>query len=288
MFISKKLKLEISFLENDFSVGKVLVFENLPMKVQCNIIGLPSGNKAIVTVYGVSNEHANMITVLKLKQNIIPARKVRLFADNGNGYQLVYEGYIISAVPIYDAPNTSIQIESSVGAFPNAKTISSNSFEPNTPAFQVFRKICNDYGFECEEEVAGTVQDVKLKSMVYNQNGLFARLHQAEIDYNCSCVYKNGRFYVYPKDIVVSRKHYLSPKNYIGYPKFSDTGISITTDNIFNINLGQTIIINGSEISYANGVWNVYKIDYNLQSFTPNGKWEMVIHGVRGLDEPTI
>lgn len=286
MLASKKLKLEVSFLNEDFSTNKTLVFANLPIQVKCTIIGLPSGNKAVVTVYGVSGEHANMITTLKLKQGEIPKRKVRLFADNGGGaYQLVYEGYIICAIPVYNAPKVAIQIESSVGAFPNAKTISSNSFEPNTPAFQVFRKICNDYGFECEEEVTGTVQSTKPKTMEYAQDGLFARLHQAELDYDCSCVYKNGKFYLYPNKKTVMRKHYLSPKNYIEYPSFSDTGIIIKTGDIFNINLHQVISIGGSEVLYANGTWAVWKIEYNLQSFMPNGKWEMTLYGVRWIDD---
>ena len=288
MFISKKLKLEISFLENDFSVGKTIVFENLPIHVKCSIVGLPSGSKAIVKVFGVSREHANMITTLKLKESIIPKRKIRLFADNGGWYQLVYEGYIICAIPVYNAPNVSIQIESSLGAFPNAEAISSNSFEPNVPAFQIFRKICNDYGYDCEEDVPGTVKNFKNKSMVYSQQGLFARLKQAELDYNCSCIYRNGRFYLYPNDQKVVRKHYLTPKNYSSYPNFTDTGICISMDNILDIGLFQVIDISNSEIDYANGTWQVWKIDYDLQSFTPNGKWNMILYGNRWYDVKTI
>lgn len=286
MFAEKKIKVEIDYNDTNFSAGQTMVFENLPVHIKCTFIGLPSGNKSVIKIYGVSKEHMDKITIIKFKQALITTRKIRLFVDDGKGYELLYEGYIISAVPVYDsAPNVYIQIESSVGAFPNAESSSSNVFSVRTPAFQVFREICNTYDFDCEEVFWGAVRNYLDKTMIYDQKGLNARLAQAEKDYNCWCVYKKGKYILYPKDkegrASGLRKYQFSPSNYIGYPYFTDTGIILRTDVMTDINLMDLFQVSGSEVNAANDVWQVWKIDYDLQTLTPSGHWSIILYGNR-------
>jgi hypothetical protein len=58
----------------------------------------------------------------------------------------------------------------------------------------------------------------------------------------------------------------------VGYPTYSDMGITIKT--LFNpfIRLAQLVTVESS-LAFANGSWGAYYVRHELESQTPNGKW---------------
>ena len=58
----------------------------------------------------------------------------------------------------------------------------------------------------------------------------------------------------------------------VGYPRFNSQGIDITTLWQPTLAYGQQIQVQSS-ITPACGTWIIYRLEYDLESQTPNGKW---------------
>jgi len=285
MFSQKTLRVEIQKEDGMFYEGiNAFSFKGLPIEVGLNVVTVPSGINAKIKLYGVSKSKLDMITTLKWRDGFITKKAIRIYANDGMGEFVLFEGNIMNASPVYDnAPEIYIEIDAIAGAFFNMKSeVPPSSLQGLVPAPAIFKKICIDYGIECV--VNGLESDYpQADSPVYDESGLGNRITQASKDYNVYSVIYNNRVEIYPKYQSNQKTWLLTPTNYIGYPSFTNTGLKISTDTLFNVKLADKFTIKGSEVTPANDTWFVINVRYNL-STKIGGNWFITIEGVRAAD----
>ena len=278
MFSNKKIKVEITLLSDDFLSGTTLTFEDLPVSAEIEKVSFPSAPKANIRIYGVSKEKMKEITNVAWKSGFIGNKRVRLFVDDGDGYQLLFEGGIWNAMPVYkSAPNVYIQIESSMVAFPNMMKVPPFVSKGESTIFNVINGICNQYGIRCiNKGVFGTCG-----SQYFDENGFSNRIKSAEKTFGVECVFENGKVFVFPAGGRSTTNYVLTKEQYVGYPSFGFAMITVDCDTLFDINIGDTFEIKDSDVDLANDTWVCNKISFSLQTLSNNGKWRMSLTGTR-------
>lgn len=278
MFSKKTLRVEIQNREGNFVSGiDTISFKNLPIEAEISLVEMPNTFSANIKIFGVSRENMNYITTLRLKDLTIVEKGIRIYANDGDGEFLLYEGNIQSAEPVYaSAPDIYISIKSTAGAFFNMGDIPPSSLPKNAPVPDVFRKICSDFGIGfVNEGVSGNTNN----QPYFDQAGLLNRLYAASSQYNVGCNLFNNRVVIFPKGDYL-RIWTLNKENYIGYPSFVGEGIGLSLDKLYNMEIGDVFRVVGSDIDYANDNFQINKIVYKV-STKIGGKWMMTIYGTR-------
>lgn len=294
MFSNKKLRVSITHyqgvitalgeINTDWFSGQTIVFEDF--KINCNIKKTPStcGYTASVDIYGVSQESLDDITTIAWIDGVIKPKKIRIEADEGNGYVTLFEGGIMEAVPNYEkVPDVSIHIESSMLVYPNIMKAPPLTLERGTSIFNFCKALGNAYNISCYPELPLTpifpIWNGGTK--IFNQESFGDRLDEfcriAELEY----AFKTFGVRIYKKGTPLVKDFYFTPENYVGYPSFENFGISLSSDVLYDVDCGDRINVSGSIVGPANGTWVVNVIEYKLQTRTPSGVWQMILHGTR-------
>lgn len=302
MFSNKKIKVEVIFNETTYqsalastfiwgNMGQLtpksqLIFDDFKVDMMFKNVISPIGPNATIKIYGVSKEHLDAITTVLLRDEleIDYTKRVRVWVDNGSGYIKLFEGCINEAVPVYQtAPECYIQIESSMAAYENSLKLPPISFSGESAAISlesVCEAVCAQYGVKCTTSVGiKTHLPVPRKTIGENDEGLGIRVGKLSEMYDIKAVRTMDGYEFYLKEENTERMWGFTPSNMIGYPSYKNRLLQITTDDFSGIKINDKFRISGSEITYANGSWFVTKITYNLQSRTPNGKWQATIEG---------
>ena len=281
MFSQKKVKIQI--VEKDELNNSVVTWEwtDYPMDVVINKV-ITFGMNAHVKIYGLSKESMESITLCQWKNLVLEnQRDIYIFADDGNGEREIYSGAIIVAKPVYEQPNVYIDIQASTGTFQNTMgEIPPSSLEGEVSVPDIFEKIAKDYGLPLLNKSVSFGGE-KYKDPYFDQNGLRNRLQAAANAYNYDFVILSDGIEIYPlkSDEFLIKTWEISKEDYVGYPSFTDVGISLVFDEIFDFQINEKIKVYGSEIEVANDVWTINQIVYNL-STKIGGKWFMQVNGV--------
>ena len=267
---------EVQKVDGEFYAGvKTISFENLPIEAVINYVEGPVGFTARIRIYGASKENMNYVSRIKWKEVFIAEKAVRVYADDGDGEFLLFEGGILSANPVYDnAPNVYIDIQSIAGVWFNMLSETPPSSIPkNTPVPLVFNKICDDFGIGFHNNgVSGVISG----SVVFNQTGLMNRLYAASQAYNVYFALYNNRVEIYPAKKFSVKKWKFTKGDYIGYPSFTTVGTKISLDRLYNVSVEDIVKITGSDVTAANDTFYVTKVTYNV-STKIGGKWFMTL-----------
>lgn len=291
MFSEKKLKVEITLYEYslnrlkerviDFSTGKTLIFDNYA--INCKIKKVPStcGYTASIDIFGVSQESIGQITTIAWIDGEIRPRQIRIYADDGNGYSLLFEGGIMEAIPNYSkVPEVSIHIESSMLVYPNLELVPPISLERGTSISTFCISMVTPYGMTC-------IPSVELSkpwlggTKIFAQKSLGERLEELSKIANLDYFFTTSGIRIVPAGGDTRRTFEFTPDSFVGYPSFENFGIIIQLDTLDDINCGDKMIISGSIVAPANASWVVNAIEYNLQARKPNGVWQIKVHGTR-------
>lgn len=288
MFSKKKIKVEV-VLNNKYDIlgsTQNLVFEDFRIDVTAKLVENDIGPTASIKIYGISKEHMNSITTLLLRDSIeIEDKRVIVWVDNGSGYFKLFEGWITEAVPVYrGAPECYIQIESSMAAYENNMKLPPISFENESVAISsICDAVCEAYGVKSyPSNLVKEQPKVNGKKLRFGSNneGLNVRIRQLREAFGLRAIRVVDGYKFFMKSEKGDNTVFtFTPETMIGYPSFKNKLIQIETEDFNRIGLNNQFEIKGSEIPYANGLWYVSIIEYVLQSWTPNGKWQATIYG---------
>lgn len=285
MFSEKRIRVTVSLMEmganKTLFPTKTIVFSDLKVDVDIKKVYSPVGPTATIKIYGASSQEMKTVTTIALRDTIvIENKRIIVEVDNGNGYFKLFEGCIVEAVPVYQTvPNFYIQIESSVAAYENAMSPPPSSFPVKQAAISdVCKAICNDYGVNC---VTAPELDLmpKVAPRRFDQKGLMARLAAASEAYGLEIIRTGLEYRIFKRGEGKRTIWQFTPNQMNGYPSYSNKMISISTDDFAGVEVCDYFRISGSEVPFANGLWYIVMIQYTLQSKTPNGKWQAIIHG---------
>lgn len=288
MFSNKRIKVEV-VLSNKYDIlgsTQNLVFEDFKIDVMAKRVENAIGPTASIKIYGVSKEYMDSITTLLFRDTIeIEDKRVIVWVDNGTGYFKLFEGWITEAVPVYrSAPDCYIQIESSMAAYENNMKLPPISFENESVAISsICDAVCAAYGVKSYTsdlvKIQPNVNGKKLR-LGSNNEGLNVRVGQLCEAYGLRAFRVIDGYKFFMKSEKGDETLFIfTPETIIGYPSYKNKLIQVETEDFNSIELNNQFKITGSEIPYANGLWYVSIIEYVLQSWTPNGKWQAIIYG---------
>ena len=285
MFSKKRIKVEIT-LDNKYDIlgsAKLLTFEDFKIDVTAKRVYNQIGPTASIKIYGVSKQHMNSITTLLFRDNIeIDEKRVRVSVDDGSGYFTLFEGWITEAVPVYRAaPDCYIQIESSMAAYENNMKLPPISFEsPSVAISSICETVCNAYGVKSYPSALVLLQPmVAPLRFGANEAGLNVRVGEICEAYGLNAVRAVDGYTFFMKEEQGDGTPFVfTPANIIGYPSYKNKLLQLETEDFRKIDVNNQFVVSGSEIPYANGLWYVSIIQYNLQSWSPNGKWQATIY----------
>ena len=277
MFKQKKIKIQIS--ETNLGLERVIwELTNFPMDVVINKTVWIAYDTDI-KIYGLSKESMESILTYSWKMMFIKRRAIKIFIDEGYGEKLIYIGQINNAIPVYEQPNVYVHIKASAGTFQNTMAeVPPSAIKGDVPVPDVFEKIAKDYGLGFKNN--DVPRNIICKNPYFDQFGLTNRLAEARRAYDVDCQVFFDRVEIYPKGNAgkYGRLWDVSKEDYIGYPAFTDTGVLLNFDSVFEVELFDTINVYGSDIEEANAPWRVQRISYHL-STKIGGKWFMQING---------
>lgn len=278
-FSKKSIRVVVQRETGEFREGvNTIDFRGLPVELSMNYAGVFSTAK--IKIYGLSKQHIDEITRLPIIMPIVSLLYVKVFIDEGFGEEELFIGAIKDASPNFSqAPDVFIEISCYAGTFSNSLgNIPPTSVDGDVPAPILFGKICEDYGVKL---VNHDVKKICTGSPRYAQVGLMNRLKAASEDYDILTEVYNEEIHIWENSHKVWN---ITKDDYIGYPTFTQTGISVVLDKAIRIRISDSFIISGSEIEAANGRWHVNTVQYNL-STKIGGKWLLTIKGYRELTQ---
>ena len=282
MFSKKTLRVVIQNMEGEFSPGvSSIEFKDLPIEAKITKTELPAGIQATVHIYGASKKHMDEITTIQWITGFVVQKAILVYADDGEGEKLLFQGNIMNAQPDYgSAPDVKITINACAGAYYNLKSdVPPSSLEGEVPVHLIFQKICNDYGIKTIRNhgvVGKTCKNPRVEGF-----GMSNRLFAASKAYDVYVIINNASVDIYPNGKgVIGTNWEFTPNTYRGYPTFTQTGIALRLDTLYDVNLMDYFTIKNSQVTPANDRWHVIRVSYNV-STKIGGKWFMAIEGVR-------
>ncbi|MDE2426338.1 MAG: hypothetical protein KGO96_10580 [Elusimicrobia bacterium] len=246
----------------------------------------PSLPSAVLKVYGLTLSHMNALTVAGTRylfqQN--PPNTVTVSAgDATSGMTTIFKGNIYHANPDGQQPDMGfdvVAVSSTSLSMPAAKP---TTFNGATPASQVLNSIAQQLGVTVQNNgVTATITNPYFAGSVLDQ---FKDAIEAA---DCYAAYDaaSGALVIWPKTTAPSASGAIplfSPANgMIGYPAFENNNVIVRSlfDPTLNLKQGGQFQVQ-SQFTAACGTFNVYSVDYNLASQSPEKQapWEMIVKG---------
>lgn len=283
-FTEKLIDVQITMANGQFEGGGNQVTLT-GHRVSARILNLGSGNgQADFAIYGMPLKTMNQLSnvgrhYLKRYRNSISARA----GDTENGMTVVWTGQIIDAfVDAQDMPNVCFRIVSSPGAFEAIKPVPPTTHSGSADAAQMMSALAGQMGFQFEN--AGV--DVKIANPYYPGTAWTQALQIAR-DGGFTVVYDKGTMVIVPPGKARQGDPFLISRDtgMVGYPAFNQAQVLVTA--LFNpVVKPQGYVQIESDLTAANGRWIVSRLEYELESFVPGGKWFMNITGYS--PDPTV
>lgn len=281
--------------------SEILNIEGYRSNVEINYSGGDMLPTARITVFNLPDSVMNTLSTIGLYSNTpnILNNYIIIYANTNGGDPItkVFEGSIMIAdCDLNNAPSPVVKIQASTLGNLNMNPIRYTSFKGTVKTIDVVRTILNNFKLSLSGNMSSLMIDGSLpithvvncdvfssmNSPVF-QGDFLAQLRAASQQGGFSYLAHNRTLYIYPQgdtlNIPSESIFLVSPKtNMIGYPQYTQEGISINT--IFEPNLlyGQPIEVM-SNFKSASGRWNTMaSLTHRISCKDPSGSWQTTIN----------
>ena len=278
-FTQKILRISITLADGATFADKsnTLVLQGLRAVCDVKKAGHPAKNTCTCKIYGMTQEHMNIATVIPNQQAALKypgAKKVFLKVEAGDasGLSLVYQGEISEAWTSYQSPpNMYFHIESMTGYYPVLLPAAPRGYQGGVDAATMIADIAESIGYGFENNgFTAIIQNPYLTGTAIQQINQIARAAKMEIQIDDMVIY------ISPKN---------TPRKQTGqiplisaatgmkeYPIFGKHGLKLDTLYNSGIVQGGQIFVQ-SDVRPANGYWRVNGLHHHLESNNPSGQW---------------
>lgn len=276
-FTQKKLKAVIILADDSTTVftgtgSNTLVVEDLRMAASVTHVARQA-TQMVLNIWGMLETDMDALTVAFQTFGALRQNKVELYADNGDGYRLVFIGNIIEAQPDFRrVPDVCFQILGMVGYYESINVAQPLSFQGAVDIDVLGRYFAEQLDMSYVNVGAKAVlTDPYFPSSVFDQLRQVAQA--ANIDF-----YFQGRNLVFAPLLQEQASQpavILSPTSgLLGYPMYTRQGLIVTAiyDPVFQC--ASMIEIQDSGVKGANGRWYPFSMELELTSNLPGGKWD--------------
>jgi hypothetical protein len=247
------------------------------LRVTCHITnaGGAAQSNMELAVYGLPLSMMNQLTTFGKQYSLQTTNQsgVMVQAGNANGMSLVFIGNIFQAwIDAQSQPHVSLRVVARPGSFYSAKPQTPLSFSGATQISTVASQIAGLLGAQFQNNgVTGTLNNP------YYASDAISMIRSLAEHAGISWVLENNVLSITPKGQArPSSVPLISPQTGMkGYPVFAANTIVVRT--LFNPNiiyLGNIQI--QSSLTPANGTWNVFLVEQELESKVPHGKWDTI------------
>ena len=247
------------------------------LRVQAHIDKVfgPGMGEAQVRIYGLTPSLMNQLS--SLNQATMATRKNTILisaGDDVNGMATVFQGQImISQIMLNTAPDTALMVLAQGGAFAAVQLVAPTSYPGAADAAVVMQNLAHLAGLEFENNgVSMQLATPYYPGSPLEQIRRCAEAGRAVFDY----VIDDKTLAIFPVGGARGTQiPVISPDTgMVGYPNYSTSVYGIELTTLFNPLLrpgGKVQVKSGLEV--ANGTWQVFNLQHELESETPNGQW---------------
>lgn len=258
-------------------------FSGLRVDVHVQKAVLPHGGQGVISVYGLSLDHINQLTVAGTTWTNTGHNKIQIDAgDADSGFTTVFLGTIITAIPEFDQPDSPLVVNAIGVVDAQLTPIAPTSFPQPTAIGTILSRQAQSAGWTFENNGVNTTL-----ASGYFPGTPWMQIKSAVRAADCVACFDDvtGNLAIWPKfgsrnsdPIVVS-----PATGMIGYPKFEKNRVIVRTlfDPDFRFKIGGQMMVQ-SQLAAANATWGLYSIEYALSSERPGGPWEMTLTGAIG------
>ena len=263
------------------SGGNTANITGLRVSVHIEVAGGPQQSHMELAIYGLPLSMMNQLTTFGSNYLLQQKNGVQVFAGEAGGQMsLVFQGNIFQAwVDAQALPQVCLRVVATPGSFYNSMPQTPLSFQGPTPAATVAQKIAGYLGMQFENNGVKTVL-----SNPYYASDAVSMIRKLAQHGGFDFIMDKGTLAITP--VGTSRSGdtpSIAPPKMVGYPIFISNNLVVKS--IFD----PTIKYNGdiqvtSSLTPANGKWRVSKLEYDLESKVPHGRWFNVMTCVKSSD----
>lgn len=238
-------------------------------------------------VWGMTQEVMNQLSgtgddIVSQRRNLIT---VSAYAD-GQTPAIVFQGNINQCWPDYSgAPDVALAVSALSVVFQALAPATPNSFPTGVNVATFLGNIATQIGYTFTNNGVNTILPPS-----YFVGSLPAQAFECAKHANIRMIFDDGQLAIWPPggerlspsntEIIISRE-----TGMIGYPAWAQGGIMIRSEFNPAVKFGYTMVVQ-SDITPAEGDWNIFNLNMILESEMPDGKWEMAIQATK-LGQPS-
>jgi hypothetical protein len=249
------------------------------LRSTCRIVngGAPSMGVADIAIFGMTLSQMNQLTTLGTNQiNLVNQTGIQIQAGDSNGLSLIFEGTIsFACVDALAMPEVCFRITAHAGLFQAVMPSKPTSFQGSVDVAQIAQELAQKMGLKFENHgVNIRISNPYLSGSYRTQMQTLAEHAgiQWTIDRGVLAIWPTGKSRQSSETLISA------DTGMVATPAFNRAGVIVTC--LFNpsLQMGFTFQIK-SIITPANGQWTIYKVDYDLESITPHGRWFSIVYG---------
>ena len=249
------------------------------LRVVCHIETRGGDSQSLLdlAVYGMPLSEMNALTTFGPTYLSQSKNGVIVQAGDASGMSTVFIGNIyIAYVDAQAMPQVCLRVRATPGSFYNVKPQTPLSFSGPTPAATIAQKIADSIGATLENNGVNTVL-----SNPYYASDAISQIRKLAQHAGFDWILDKGTLAITPPGQARAGAAVLiSPKTgMVGYPIFVSPNIVVK--NLFNPDVKyQGLIQVQSELTPACGTWKVIKLDLDLESNVPHGRWFLTAEAI--------
>lgn len=263
--------------------------------------GMPGMGGLQATVWGLTQDVMNQLSLLGVRVTLQPRNLVRVLAMNADGTNssTAFYGGIRTCYPDFNGqPNPFLSFQAYSGMDIAALPPISQGYNGQADLITVLQSICDTVGYTLENN---GVSGVSLASSYHwgSPRDALVAIRQAmaprgvEIDIPTENGTTVAVWYIAKARgganiPLVSAGDANAPGTLIGYPTYTEFGIDFRCVYTPGIRRGGQVQVQSS-LPSATGLWNLYGFAHALDAQIPSGKWETMAQANRsGYPQPPI
>lgn len=279
-FVQRLINVTFTRGQGSFSNGSNQVtVSQLRTSVQIQKGGGAMMSQLQMRIWGLPFSLMNELSTLGMRVRQIMRDSVTVLAgDSETGLGIIFTGTITNCyLDPEGMPDVSLSVTAQAGLYEATQKIGPTSYRGSIDVVTILSGLAEQAGLIFEN---GGVSGVSLRN-AYFTGSPFDQIKLAAEAANINYVIDEGKLAIWPK--TGSRGGAIPliappPKGeMVGYPTYTSMGLMIRSLFNRNVVFGSQIQVESS-LTPAEGKWNIYMIDYDLESILPNGQWFMNIY----------
>lgn len=240
--------------------------------------GAAAGSKAQVLIYGLTLSLMNQLSTLGMVVKLVPRNQIVVTAGDASGMSTVFQGVILQAYGDFNqAPNVPFHFECNSTTALAVIPAKATSYQGGAAVSDIMSSLAQQMGLSFENNGVTTQM-----TSPYYAGSAMSQVRRLARDAGISAEVIDSTLCIWPFPGNRSGAvPVVSPADgsMKGYPGFTQQGIVF--DALYNpqIRFGGQVQVQGSILTAANGTWNVFKLDHDLESMVPRGNWKSTVYG---------